>query len=177
VRIPVNALNNPILIDLCPGAYHAYAFSEGFREGVEDIHRRVQPLGQPFIAILRSIKVFGLLLKHQEDAAGRVAGLKLRSERVGKKIRFCASLIYFQGIIEKLLEVRGRCGGCGSRVRMRLRHNSGSEEDDTVMGSWETGIEGTSPRISAHIATKTWGTASLQPNAQRREIKDAFIKK
>ena len=118
-------LEDTILIDSCPGAYQANAFSEGFREGVEDIHRRVQPLGQPFTAILRSMKLFGLLLKHQEDAAGSVAGLKLRSERVGKKIRFCASLICFQGMIENLLKVGGRCGGCGSRVRMRLRHNSG----------------------------------------------------
>ena len=117
-------LKNTILIDLCPGAHQANAFSERFREGVEDIYRRVQPLGQPFIAILRSIKLFGLLLKHQENAAGSVAGLELCSERVGKKIRFSASLICFQGIIENLLKARGRCGGCGSRVRMRLRHNS-----------------------------------------------------
>jgi hypothetical protein len=49
---------------------------------------------------LRSIELLDLLLKHSEDAAGRIASLELSSEWVGKKVLLCASFMRFQGIIE-----------------------------------------------------------------------------
>jgi hypothetical protein len=93
--------------DPCPGTYQANTFSKGIRESIEYIHRRVQPFCQPVIVTLRSIEVLYLLLKQNENAIGRVAGLELGSEWVDQKVLLCASLIFFQGIIENLLEVRG----------------------------------------------------------------------
>ena len=91
----------------CRGTYQTDAFSEGFRERIEHINGRVQPFCQPSIAILRSIELLDLLLKHNENTAGRVAGLELGGEWVGKKVLLGASLICFQGIIEYWLEVGG----------------------------------------------------------------------
>ena len=51
-----------------------------------------------------------MLLKQNENAAGRVAGLELGGEWVVKKVLLCASFICFQGIIENWLEGGGRCG-------------------------------------------------------------------
>jgi hypothetical protein len=120
-----NALNGTDLTRSCYGTYQANTFSEGFRKRIEDIDGRVQPFGQPFIVILRSIELLNLLLKHNENATGRVAGLELGGEWVGKKVLLCATLICSQGIIEYLLEVGGRCGS-----RVGVKHNGGSEEDD-----------------------------------------------
>ena len=54
------------------------------------------------------MELLDLLLKHSEDATGRVAGLELRGEWVDIKVLLCTSLIRFHGIIEYLLEVGGR---------------------------------------------------------------------
>jgi hypothetical protein len=48
-----------------------------------------------------------LLLKDVENAARRVAVLKLGSEWVREKILFRALFVHFQGIIENNLEVGG----------------------------------------------------------------------
>ena len=92
------------LTSSCPGAYQAKTFSEGIRKGRENIDRRVKPFGEA----VRSVELLNLLLKHSEDAAGRVAGLELCGEWVGIKVLLCTSVIRFQGIIEYLLEVGGR---------------------------------------------------------------------
>jgi hypothetical protein len=94
----------------CAKTYQANTFSEGCRESIEDIHHRVQPFRQAVIATLRSIELLDLLLKHGENATGRIAGLELSSEWVGKKVLLGASFICFQGIIENRLE-----GGGGGR--------------------------------------------------------------
>jgi hypothetical protein len=41
-----------------------------------------------------------LLLEECENGAGRVAGLELGDEGMGKQILFCAFFVRFQGIIE-----------------------------------------------------------------------------
>ena len=109
----------------CRGTYQTDAFSEGFRERIEHINGRVQPFCQPSIAILRSIELLGLLLKHNENTAGRVAGLELGGEWVGKKVLLCVILICSQGLIEYLLKVGGRCGS-----RVGVRHDGKTEDDD-----------------------------------------------
>jgi hypothetical protein len=88
------------LTGLYPKAYQANTFSEGFREGIEHVDRGVEPFRQAVIATLRSIELLDLLLKHSKNAAGRIAGLELGSEWVGKKVLSCASFICLQGIIE-----------------------------------------------------------------------------
>src|ERR1700761_7620832 len=60
----------------CSGAYQANTFSKGCREGIKNIPRRVEPFRQPIVATLRSIELLDLLLKHDENAAGRVASLE-----------------------------------------------------------------------------------------------------
>ena len=84
----------------CLGAYQADGFSDGIRKGREDIDRRVEPSGQALIASLRLFKLLNLLLKYSSNAAWRVALLELCSEWVGEKVLLCASLIFFQGIVE-----------------------------------------------------------------------------
>jgi len=56
---------------------------------------------------LRLIELLDLLLKHDENAARRVAGLKLSGKRVGEKVLLCASFVRFQGIVEDQFEVGG----------------------------------------------------------------------
>ena len=46
-----------------------------------------------------------LLLKHGENGAGRLAGLELGCERMGKKVLLCLLFVGFQGITESELEV------------------------------------------------------------------------
>jgi hypothetical protein len=124
------------ITDSWPGAYQANTFSEGIRKGTEDMDRRVEPFGQAVIGTLRSIKLLDLLLKHGENAAGRIASLELGSERVRKEVLLCASLISIQGVIEKLEEVGGRC-----RSRLSVRHIGRSEfVDDGDGGDWYEGI-------------------------------------
>ena len=74
---------------------------------MKDLHSWIQPPRPPFISALRLIELLDLLLKDVENAARRVAALKLGSERVGEKIVLCAFFVGFQGIIENKLEVRG----------------------------------------------------------------------
>jgi len=62
---------------------------------MKDVHSWVQPLR---IAALRLIELLDLLLKHGENAAGRIAGLEPVSEWVLKKILLCALLVRFQGL-------------------------------------------------------------------------------
>ena len=48
-----------------------------------------------------------LLLKHDENRAGRLAGLELDCEWMGKKVFLCLLFVCFQGIIENKLKVGG----------------------------------------------------------------------
>jgi hypothetical protein len=64
---------------------------------MKDVHSWFEPL---CIAALRLIQLLDLILKHIENAARRVAGLKPASQWVLKDIVFCALLVGFQGIVE-----------------------------------------------------------------------------
>jgi hypothetical protein len=79
---------------------------------MEDVHSWGQP---PCIAALRLVELLKLLLKHEEDAASRIAVFELVSERVCEKILLRAFFVHFQGIIKNYSKV----GGCGSRVNVR----------------------------------------------------------
>jgi len=46
-----------------------------------------------------------LLLKHDENGAGRLAGLELGCEWMGKKVVLCLLFVYFEGVIKNKLEV------------------------------------------------------------------------
>ena len=56
------------------------------------------------------IEFLYLLLKYDENGAGRLAGLELGREWMGKKIALGLLLVGFQGVIENELKVWG--GGC-----------------------------------------------------------------
>ena len=56
-----------------PEAYQANTFSDGRREGTQNIYRRVQPFGQTVMISLRSIGFLDLLLKDKENATRGVA--------------------------------------------------------------------------------------------------------
>jgi len=47
------------------------------------------------------------LLKYGKNGAGRLAGLELSCEWMGKKIVLCVLFVGFQGIIENKLEICG----------------------------------------------------------------------
>ena len=64
---------------------------------MKDVHSWAQP---SVIAALRLIEPLDLLLKHGENAAGRIAGLESVSERVPEKILLGALFVRFKGIIE-----------------------------------------------------------------------------
>jgi hypothetical protein len=86
---------------------------------MKDVHSWVQPL---CITALRLIELLGLLLKHIENAARRIAGLEPVSEWVLKKILLCALFVCFQCIIENWFEV-GRCGNrLSARHKRRVRN-------------------------------------------------------
>jgi hypothetical protein len=141
----------------CREAYQASTFSEGIRKGAEDIDRRVEPFGQAAIGTLRSIELLDLVLKHSSNVAGRFACLELDSERVVKKVFLCSSLIFFQGIIENLLELGGRCGR-----RVCLRHDGGNREGDGGKGR-TSNTQFPHVAISARTATNTWETREAGP--------------
>jgi hypothetical protein len=82
---------------LCSEAYRANTLSECLREGTKDVHSWVQPSR---IAALRLIEVLGLLLKHGENAASRIAGFEPVGERVRERIHLGPFFVRFQGIIE-----------------------------------------------------------------------------
>ena len=63
-----------------------------------------------------------LLLKHVENGAGRLTGLKLGGEWMGKKVVLCLLFVGFQGVTKNKLEVWRRGAG-----RMRVRHESERE--------------------------------------------------
>ena len=56
-----------------PEAYQTKTFSDGRRERIQDIYRRVQPFGERVMTTLRSIEFLDLLLKDKENAARGVA--------------------------------------------------------------------------------------------------------
>jgi hypothetical protein len=64
---------------------------------MKDVHSWVQPL---LISALRPIALLDLLLKHDDNAVGRIARFEPVSERVREKILLRASFVRFQGIIE-----------------------------------------------------------------------------
>ena len=51
------------------------------------------------------IELLDLLLKHDENGAGRLASLELGCEWMGKKVAFCLLFVGFQGAIKNKLEV------------------------------------------------------------------------
>ena len=67
---------------------------------MEDFHSWIQAVYQPLIDALRFIELLDLPLKHDENAARRVAVLELVSEWVLHKIVICALFVCFQCIIE-----------------------------------------------------------------------------
>ena len=60
------------------------------------------------IADLGLIELLYLLLEHDENGIGRLAGLELSCERMGKKIVLCLTLVSSQGIVENVSEVGAR---------------------------------------------------------------------
>ena len=70
---------------------------------MEDVHSWAQPLR---IAALRLIELLDFLLKHDENAAWRIAGLEPVSEWVLKEILLCALVVRSQGIVKNYSEVR-----------------------------------------------------------------------
>ena len=81
----------------CSEAYRADTFSECLWEGMNNVHRWVQPL---HIAALRLIELLDLLLKRSENTASRIAGFETVGEWVREKIFLCAFFVCFQCIIE-----------------------------------------------------------------------------
>jgi len=69
---------------------------------MKNIHSWVQPL---LIAALRSIELLECLLKHEEDAASRIAGFESNSERVREEIVLCAFL-YTSKAVSELVRIR-----------------------------------------------------------------------
>lgn len=67
---------------------------------MKNIHCWIQPPRPHFILALGLIELLNLLLEHGKNAASRVAGFELVSERVRDKILVCALFVRFQGIIE-----------------------------------------------------------------------------
>ena len=67
-------------------ADHAYGWTKGGRECVEDIHSWFEPLDEPLIAFLRLIEVSGFRFKYREDVFGRSAAVYFRSEWVGSQV-------------------------------------------------------------------------------------------
>jgi hypothetical protein len=100
-----------------PKVYQANTLSKGLRQHIKDVHSRIEPLGPSIIVTLWLIKCLYLLVKNGENCAGRVALLELGGEWLDKKILLCALFVCFQGIIEDELEIGGRGGGGGVRVR------------------------------------------------------------
>ena len=66
------------------GAYQANTLSKRVTEGIEDVYSRIKPLGPSIIAISGLIYPLYLLLKDVENGGGRVAGLELGGEWMGK---------------------------------------------------------------------------------------------
>ena len=63
-----------------------------------------------------------LLLKYVENGAGRLAGLELGCEWMGKKVVLCLFFVGFQGVVKNKLEVWR--GGAG---RVGVRHKCGGK--------------------------------------------------
>ena len=68
------------------------------------------------------MEVLYLLLKHVKNGAGRLAGLELGCEWMGKKVMLCLFFVGFQSVDKNKLEVwrRGRVAG-----RAGVRHKCG----------------------------------------------------
>jgi len=73
------------------------------------------------------IEFLYLLLKYDENGAGRLAGLELSCERMGKKIVLCVFIMGFQGITEYKLEVGGLRAS-----RVSVRHESWGNSEEFV---------------------------------------------
>jgi len=103
----------------------------------------------------RSIEFLNLLLKHKENAARRVAVLKLGREWVRKEILFCASFVRFQGIIKNYVKVVGLVGGrCGY---VSVGHNGENEELVHVERRQDSGVVGmgdTTSRIRKYLSPR-----------------------
>jgi hypothetical protein len=88
-------------------AFQANTLSERLREGIEDIHSRVQPFCPPFIATPGLVELLDLFLKDGENGTRRVAGLELCGKWMSNKVLFCTLFVCVQGIVEDELEVGG----------------------------------------------------------------------
>ena len=99
---------------------------------MKDVHSWVEPLG---VVALRIIELLHLPLKHGENAASRIAGFELVSERVDERILLGTFFVRLQSIIENELEV----GGCGSRVSVRHEGEVSEEmKRGRIVGNGET---------------------------------------
>ena len=87
--------------------YQTDATGNSGRKCVEDVHGRVQPLGQSLVAAVRFVKLSDLILKDGEYGVSRVAILQLRGERMGEKILFGLLLVGLERGLKDILEVRG----------------------------------------------------------------------
>jgi signal transduction histidine kinase len=83
-----------------PEAYQANTLAKSRREGIQDVHGRVEPLRPPLIIDSRLTEILDLLLKDCEDGAGGITRLELCGERMCKEVLLCALFIRFQGVID-----------------------------------------------------------------------------
>jgi hypothetical protein len=60
------------------------------------------------VTISKLIVDLDLMLKHEKNSTGRVAGPELSGEWMGKEILLCTSFICFQGMNDYQLEMGGR---------------------------------------------------------------------
>jgi hypothetical protein len=66
----------------CPEAYQANTGSKNAREGIKDVHGRIQPFRPTFIGTPGLLQPMDLLVKDSENGTWRVAGLELGGEWV-----------------------------------------------------------------------------------------------
>ena len=62
---------------------------------MKNLHSWIQPFHKLSVAVLRLIEIVDLLLKHFENATGRITGFELVSEWVPEKIFLCAFFVLF----------------------------------------------------------------------------------
>ena len=79
------------------GVYQANTLSKSIRQRVQDFHGWVEPFCQPIVASLVSLD---LVMHEGENGAGRVTGLELDDEWMGKEVVLGTFFVGVQGIIE-----------------------------------------------------------------------------
>ena len=104
------------------GTYNAGSPSDSIRKRGESIDGRIDPLGQPLIAIPELLKRLSLDLEYGFDRIDRVASLQLSGERMVEKRFSSLVLVFAQGAAQASIEYgpevgrRSRClAKCGQR--------------------------------------------------------------